>query len=152
MITVKRKIAITSSARGKHLVRLTNEAPPPPPPPAPATTGGSVPRVTRLLALALRCERMVRSGEVRDQSELARRCGVTQPRMTQIMNLALLSPALQEQVLTLPRVTNGRAAVNERMLRGIAREPCWIRQQEMWNRVVGNVVDNHEEDPNRFRA
>jgi hypothetical protein len=42
---------------------------------------------------------MLRKGVVADQSELARICEVTQPRMTQIMNLLHLAPDIQEQIL-----------------------------------------------------
>jgi DNA-binding transcriptional regulator YdaS (Cro superfamily) len=147
MITVKRKVAIGCGGRGKVALKLAS-APPPAPPSAP----GRVPRVARLLALAIRFERQVRSGAVQDQSELARRFGVTQPRMTQIMNLALLAPWIQEQVLSLPRVTKGREPVTERTLRRIACEACWERQQKMWDLVVGNAVENAEDNPNRFRA
>ncbi len=41
---------------------------------------GRVPRVAKLMALAIRFEGLVRDGEVSDQSELARLAHVTQPR------------------------------------------------------------------------
>lgn len=47
-------------------------------------------------------------------------------RMTQIMNLLHPAPDIQEQVLFLPRVTNGRDPVHEKMLRPIAAESCWV--------------------------
>lgn len=132
MITVKRKIEIRSVAHGARTLGVATEAPVE----RPLALRGRVPRVARLVALAVRFERQVRSGAVKDQSELARQCRVTQPRMTQIMNLALLAPAIQEQVLSLPRVQEGRDPVTERMLRRIAGEPCWQRQMEMWQRTA----------------
>ena len=142
MITVKRKVAIGCGGRGKVALKLASA-----PPPAPPSSPGRVPRVARLLALAIRLERQVRAGAVRDQSELARHLRVSQPRMTQIMNLALLAPWIQEQVLSLPSVTKGRAPVTERTLRRIASEACWERQQKMWDLVAGNVVDNRADQP-----
>jgi hypothetical protein len=57
-----------------------------------------------LMALAIRFEGLLRDGTAADLSELARLAGVTQPRMTQIMNLNHLAPDIQEQLLFLPPV------------------------------------------------
>ncbi len=97
---------------------------------------GRVPRVTRLLALAHRINRMIRAGELRDLAHAARRIGVTRARMTQIMNLLLLAPPIQEAILDLPLVTNGRDPVSERALRRIVAEADWERQRELWSEVT----------------
>lgn len=68
---------------------------------------------------------MLRDGEDRDQSELARLANVTQPRMTQILNLLHLAPSIREEILHLPRVTKGKAPIHEMMLRPIAAEVDW---------------------------
>jgi hypothetical protein len=68
---------------------------------------GRVPRVAKLMALAIRFDRLIREGKVADRSELARLAHVTQPRMTQIMNLLHLAPDIQEDILFLPPVTEG---------------------------------------------
>ncbi len=86
-------------------------------------------------ALTIRFERMLRDGEVRDQSELARLAHVTQPRMTQILNLLHLAPSIQEEILHLPLVTEGKDPIHEKMLRPIAAEVDWARQREMWAEV-----------------
>lgn len=86
------------------------------------------PRIPPLMALAIRFEEILRNEEVRDQSELARIAHVTQPRMTQILNLLHLAPSIQEQSLHLPRVTEGKDPVHEKMLRAIAAEVDWGRQ------------------------
>jgi len=51
--------------------------------------------------------------------ELARLASVTQPRMTQILNLLYLAPDIQEELLFLPLVTSGKDPVTERDLRPI---------------------------------
>lgn len=128
MISVKRRIEVKNTSTGRRLVVASPaESAAEPPPPEP-----TVPSVSRLLALAIRFEEQIRSGAVRDQSALARRLKVTQPRMTQIMNLTLLAPAIQEQVLSLKAVRGRRDPVNERKLRRIAGEACWERQARMW--------------------
>ena len=57
---------------------------------------GRVPRIARLMALALRFEHLVQSGTVRDYAELARLGQVSRARLTQITNLLHLAPDLQE--------------------------------------------------------
>ena len=65
----------------------------------PASVPPRIPRVTRLMALAIKFEDMVNRREVRDYAEIARLGYVTRARLTQIMNLLLLSPIVQEQLL-----------------------------------------------------
>ena len=93
---------------------------------------GRVPRVAKLMALAIRFEAMLASGEVSGQAELARLGHVTRARLTQIMNLLNLAPDIQEALLFLPRVQSGDDPVYERRLRGIACEVDWGRQRELW--------------------
>ena len=75
-----------------------------PPPPVPL---GRVPRVARLLALALRLEQLVQAGVIANYAELARLGHVSRARVTQILNLRLLAPDLQEAVLFLPPTLRG---------------------------------------------
>ncbi len=68
---------------------------------------GRVPRVARLLALALRFEELVRAGVVADYAEVARLGRVSRARLTQIMNLLDLAPDIQEAILFLPASSLG---------------------------------------------
>jgi len=52
---------------------------------------GRVPRVSRLMALAIRFEGLIRDGVVRNQAELARLEHVSRARVSQIMNLLNLA-------------------------------------------------------------
>ncbi len=61
------------------------------------------------MALAVRFEDKLRDGQVRDMAQLARYGHVSRARLTQIMNLRLLAPDIQEQILRLPRIAKGRA-------------------------------------------
>lgn len=128
MITITRKIHLVRAAAGKK--RLAAGAPPLEPVPL-----GRIPRISRLMALAIKFDRLIRDGVVRDQSDLARLAHVTQPRMTQIMNLLHLAPAIQEELLFLPRVTSGVCAINEKMLRPLSAEIDWMRQQSAWDKI-----------------
>jgi hypothetical protein len=122
--TVVRTIHITRKARRKRVV-LGPDAPKPELP-------GRVPRVARLLALAIKYDRLLRKGVVADLSELARLCQVTQPRMTQIMNLLHLAPDIQEEILNLPPALKGRDLVTERDLRPLVALASWSKQRATW--------------------
>jgi hypothetical protein len=101
----------------------------PAPSPLPA---GRVPRVARLMALALKFERLIQEGAVKDYAELARLGHVTRARLTQIMNLTLLAPSIQEELLFLPRVEQGRDPVILRDLQPIAMTLEWRKQRKSW--------------------
>ncbi len=98
---------------------------------------GRTPRVARMLALAHRIDKMIRAGELRDLADAARTLGLTRARVTQIANLLLLAPAIQEAILDLPLVTNGRDPVSERALRRIVAELDWNKQRALWSGVRG---------------
>jgi hypothetical protein len=105
-------------------------------PPQPVIEAGNVPRVSRLMALAIRFERLVRDGVVKDYADLARLGHVTRARLTQIMNLLNLAPDIQEMILFLPRTVNGRAPISERQLRPIAADRDWSRQRILWRELL----------------
>jgi hypothetical protein len=64
-----------------------------------------------LMALAIYFDGRIQSGAVKNYSELAGLGNVTRARMTLIMNLLMLDPGLQEQILSLQRVEAGRDEV-----------------------------------------
>jgi len=99
--------------------------------PVPATEG-RVPRITRLMALAIKFEGYVREGVVKDYAELARLGHVTRARVTQIMDLNLLAPDIQEAILDLPRTKSGRDLIALRDLRKVLLHPSWLLQQTEW--------------------
>jgi len=108
-----------------------------------AVPTGRVPRISRLMALAIHFDRLVRDGTVADLSELARLAHVTQPRMTQIMNLNHLAPEIQESLLGLPLVTLGRDQITERDLRAVVCEISWARQRDAWTRIRACIASPH---------
>lgn len=62
---------------------------------------GRVPRISRLMALAIRFDGLIRAGVVADYAELARLAHNARARITQIMNLLMLAPDIQEEILFL---------------------------------------------------
>ena len=58
-------------------------------------------------AISGKFDRMVRDGVVADYAEIARLGRVSRTRISQITNLVLLAPDIQEEILFLPRIERG---------------------------------------------
>jgi hypothetical protein len=91
------------------------------------------------MALAIRFDGLVRSGAVRDYADLARLGHVTRARMSQIMSLINLSPEIQEAILFLPPVIEGRDPLVLRDVLPIAMQPDWRRQARSWAPPTGRA-------------
>jgi hypothetical protein len=103
----------------------------PPLKPVPASGRGRVPRVARLMALAIKFQDMIDRREIRDYAELARLGYVSRARVTQIMNLLNLAPQIQEEILLLPPAF-GRGPITERHLRRLNLMINWSEQRRLW--------------------
>ena len=124
--TVEFHVHLRNGRRGTRRLRKGAESVAPPVEP------GNVPRISRLMALAIKFEGLVQSGAVQDYAELARLGHVTRARVTQIMNLLLLAPDIQEAILFLPRTVRGKDPITERQVRGVSANPDWGKQREAW--------------------
>jgi hypothetical protein len=69
------------------------------------------------------------AGEIADYAELARLGHVTRARVTQVMNLLNLAPAIQEVILFLPTVERGHDPGKEWQVRPLAAQPIWGKQR-----------------------
>ncbi len=116
---------------GKRIVLSEGKAPQPKRPPI-----GRLPRITRYMALAVYYEDLIRKGHVHDYAEIATLGHVTRARVTQIMNLRLLAPEIQEELLTLERVINGRDSLSLRQVQSIALENDWKTQRKAWRALI----------------
>lgn len=133
-VTIESDVAFTRSARGRKQlstpdargVNAEQGAPMP----------GRVPRVARLMALALHFERLLAEGKVKDLADIARLGHVTRARATQVMNLTLLAPDIQEQILFMPLVDQGRDPLKEWQLRSIAACADWRKQRRLWAQLA----------------
>ena len=94
-----------------------------------------MPRVSRLLALAHRLERLLRTGVVKDYTEAARLGHVTRARISQVMSLLYLAPDIQETILFLPRIQRGRDLVILHAVLPIAATADWTKQRRLWRRL-----------------
>ena len=111
-------------ARGKRIAS-SHELPPS------GDETGSIPRIARLMALAIRFEGLLREETIRDYAELARLGCVTRARITQIMKLLDLASDIQEQILFLPLIKG----LNERTLRPVVRRIDWHEQRRMLQKI-----------------
>ena len=100
---------------------------------------GRVPRIARLMALALRFDEYLRTGQVANHAALAELGHVSRARISQIMNLLHLAPDIQEAILFLPRTLQGRDPIHLRQLQPIAAILDWPKQRLRW-RSLGVVV------------
>jgi hypothetical protein len=126
MIQTEHRIHFKPGARGKRQARSGVR---------PLIPAGRIPKVARLMALAIRMDQLLRDGVVKDQAELARLGHVSRARLTQIMNLLQLAPDIQEEILHLPESTAGKPPLTERDLRPIAAVFSWKLQRPMWSNV-----------------
>ncbi len=124
MITVHQKLSLTKTHRGRTRVE-------PRPVEELVKPTSSIPRISRLMALAIKYQGMLDRGEVTGVTELARLCHVTQPRMSQILNLNLLCPQIQEQLLFLPQRESGKPAIHEKALRSVCGSMDWQTQKNL---------------------
>ena len=127
-LTIERQVHFTLGRRARRVIQDG-------PQPVALPPKGRVPRIARLMALAIRFDRLIKDGEIEDQADLARLGNVSRARVTQIMNLLQLAPEIQESLLFLPRTERGRDPIRERHIRPLTGILDWRRQREMWKRV-----------------
>jgi hypothetical protein len=132
-LTVTKNIHFSMADKGRREMR-------PGPAPVRDSPEGRVPRVARLMALAIKFESLLAAGAVRDQAELAELGHVTRARVTQIMNLLHLAPDIQEAILYLPRSTRGRDPITERDVRALAAETDWRKQRRLWRALAASSM------------
>lgn len=130
-VTIEFPVHFTRGAAGRKEVNVGPE------PVVPAVERGCVPRVARLMALAIRFEELVRLGEVESHADLARLGQVTRARISQVMDLLCLAPDIQEELLFLPRVERERDAVCEHELRTVCAVSDWREQRRRWRDLAG---------------
>ena len=119
--------------RGRRNRLVEGAAPAPEPDPEPQ---GPIPRVSRLLALAHHLQGMLDRCEVKNMAEIARLGHVSRARVTQIMNLLLFAPDIQEEILFLPPTTDGRDPITERGLRRVHRTFSFRKQRPLWAAIA----------------
>ena len=112
--------------RGSRTERQLREGAEPPP--------GRIPRISRLMALAIHYDELLRTGIVKSLAELAELGHVSTTRISHIMNLLHLAPDIQERLLFLKPVLRGPDPVFLKDLQPITRQFSWTKQRTAANR------------------
>lgn len=128
MSHIKIQFETSSSSHGRQRVSA--------PKPKKSSAPAKLPHITKLMALAIRLEHLLATGQVKDQAEIARTAGITRARVTQIINLTQLAPDIQEAILNLEPTTDHVPRFREREVRSIAIVPNWEKQRVLWRRLV----------------
>jgi hypothetical protein len=116
--------------RDRHGWGFTEEAPAPSPAPVRRPA-----RVAQMLALAHRLQAEIDRGDFRDRADLARQLGFTRARVSQLLDLLMLAPDLQEHILGLEAV-DGVEPLSERTLRDVVRHQAWAEQRMTFDAQV----------------
>ena len=131
-IRLQCQIRLVSGTGGcKRIVDSEQPAPP-------KTVPGRTVRASRLMALAIHFDELLRGGVVANYAQLARLGHVSSARISQVMNLLILAPDIQEEILFLPRTVRGRDPIRESHLRPLTAVPDWREQRRMWQALVAS--------------
>jgi len=93
-----------------------------------------LPQVTRLLALSHHLQHLIDNGVVKDYAGIARLSNLSRARLTQIMNLTLLAPNIQEEILSFS--VSSFVNIRERNLRTVLKTPIWEEQYKIWKKMT----------------
>ena len=104
-------------------------------PPDVVTTQPRPMRLSRLMALVIRYPQLVDDGYVSTRAELSQIAEVSRARLTQLMNLLLLAPDIQEEILFLPLTEASQEPISDRDMRPIVTESDWEKQRVLWQRL-----------------
>jgi hypothetical protein len=101
----------------------------------PSPLSARVPRIARLMALALRLEALVQEGTVGSYAALARLGHVSRARLSQILSLLCLAPDLQEELLFWEQPRRDRAPLSLGHLLPITAILDWHEQRRRWRQL-----------------
>ncbi|MDJ0762798.1 MAG: hypothetical protein QNJ97_07380 [Myxococcota bacterium] len=121
-------VVITSSIhriRRGNGQRFTTDAPKTPTPRTPVRKPA---RVARMLAFAHKLQEAIDNGEYIDRADAARKLGLTRARVSQLLDLLMLAPDIQEKILFMERV-DGLEPTSERALRRVVSTLEWKSQR-----------------------
>jgi hypothetical protein len=117
-------LEIQFQLRGKQLVTSDE--------PAERPIKGRLPQITRVLALAIHLEQLIRQGDAKDYADVGRLSCLCRERISQIMRLNYLAPDIQVELLYLPPTPTGRYPISETAVRKIASLLPWADQRRNW--------------------
>ncbi|MDD5135498.1 MAG: recombinase family protein [Phycisphaerae bacterium] len=94
----------------------------------------TVPQLRQNLLLAHQIDDLIAEGKAEGLKQIAGWLNMNHQRLNQIMNLLLLAPKIQEEIIC-PK-NEVISSIPEYKLRDIAFELCWHKQLEMWQSLT----------------
>jgi len=91
-------------------------------------------RIAIMLALAHKIEQAITEGNIHDRAHAAKLLGVTRARMTQNLDLLLLAPDIQEEILAMETL-DGRQLLNQSRIRPVVAKRTWLEQRRLWQSI-----------------
>jgi hypothetical protein len=96
------------------------------------------------MALAIQWDDRLRKGVNLDGRALAHQGRVSRTRITQIANLLHLAPDIQERLLWLAPLAQGREPITEKSLRRLAGDYDWQRQRERFAALMCRRIERRD--------
>jgi hypothetical protein len=92
-------------------------------------------RVALTLSLAYKLEQAIAEGRLRSRNQAAELLGITSCRVSQNMDLLLLAPDIQEELLRMETI-DGREPIAQVQLRPLMKLRCWEDQRQVWRELL----------------
>jgi hypothetical protein len=99
------------------------------------------------MALALRFEKLLATGVVKDFQTLARLGHVSPARVSQILSLLHLAPDIQEALLFHSRPERGRDNLGLRNVLPLTKVWEWHKQRQMWRGFADSGLARSQRGP-----
>jgi hypothetical protein len=100
---------------------------------------GQLPRITRLMALAIKFQALLGEVEGLSYTDLARLGSVSPSHITHILNLLYLAPDLQERLLFLEPRPTGPDRIYEPDLRRVSQLQDWQEQRRSFEAILAEA-------------
>ncbi len=92
------------------------------------------PKIRRNLMLAYQVQRLMDKEKILSIKQTAEWLNMSHVRLDQLMNMLLLSPKIQEEIITADNAT--LVTVPEYKLRNVTNEPDWLQQDQLWRELA----------------
>jgi len=92
------------------------------------------PKIRKNLILAYQLQHLLDEGKIQNSKQAAQWLNTIQVRIDQTMNMLLLSPTIQEEIICSESKT--LHLIPEYKLRAIANEVNWQKQSQMWQGLL----------------
>ena len=92
------------------------------------------PKIRSTIILAHQIQRLQEQGRIKSLKEAAKWLNLSHVRIDQVMNMLLISPRIQEEILCTESPAFGQ--IPEYKLRSVINEPDWQKQEDVWQRLI----------------